>query len=63
MLSIGDLAHATGVSRRMLRHWEHERLLTPAAVDPSTGYRRYRDSQIGHVRAIAELRQLGFGLA
>ncbi|MFI5825544.1 MerR family DNA-binding transcriptional regulator, partial [Streptomyces rishiriensis] len=27
MLSIGEIAHRTGVSRRMLRHWEQEGLL------------------------------------
>lgn len=63
MLSIGEIAHSTGVSRRMLRHWESEGLLTPAVVDPVTGYRHFRDSQLGRVRAIAELRALGFGLA
>lgn len=63
MLSIGEIAHSTGVSRRMLRHWESEGLLAPALTDPVSGYRRYRDSQLGHVRAITELRALGFGLA
>ncbi len=64
MLSIGEFAHSTGVSRRMLRHWEGEGLLTPPAItDPVTGYRRYQDSQLGRVRAIAELRALGFSLA
>jgi DNA-binding transcriptional MerR regulator len=63
MLSIGEVAHSTGVSRRMLRHWEDEGLLTPAVIDPMTGYRRYQDSQLGRVRAITELRALGFGLA
>ena len=63
MLSIGEIAHSTGVSRRMLRHWESEGLLVPAVVDPLTGHRRYGESQPGRVRAIAELRALGFGLA
>lgn len=63
MLSIGEIAHRTGVSRRMLRHWEGEGLLTPAATDPVTGYRRYQDSQLGRVRVITRLRALGFGLA
>ena len=62
-MSIGEIAHSTGVSRRMLRHWEGEGLLTPATTDPVTGYRRYQDSQLGRVRAIMELRALGFGLA
>lgn len=62
MLSIGQIAHATGVSRRMLRHWEDVGLLVPAAVDEFTGYRRYARSQVGRVRAIAALRAVGFGL-
>ena len=62
MLSIGEIAHSTGVSRRMLRHWEELGLLEPAWVEESTGYRRYEQSQIGRVRAVASLRALGFGL-
>ncbi len=49
MLSIGEIAQATGVSRRMLRHWEDAGLLEPAYVDPGTGYRRYAASQTGRV--------------
>ena len=56
MLTIGDVAHRTGVSRRMLRHWEAEGLLEPAAIDPASGYRRYTPAQAGRVHAIAALR-------
>lgn len=62
MLSIGELAHRTGVSRRMLRHWETVGLLTPAEVDQRNGYRRYAPHQVGRVHAIAALRAVGFGL-
>jgi DNA-binding transcriptional MerR regulator len=62
MLSIGEVAHFTGVSRRMLRHWEEGGLITPASVDGSTGYRRYSRTQVGRVRAISALRSVGFGL-
>lgn len=62
MLSIGEIAHLTGVSRRMLRHWEEIGLIVPASIDESTGYRRYARSQVGRVRAIAALRSVGFGL-
>jgi DNA-binding transcriptional MerR regulator len=62
MLSIGDVAHFTGVSRRMLRHWEEVGLIVPASIDRHTGYRRYSRSQVGRVRAIAALRSVGFGL-
>ena len=47
MKIIGEIAHSTGVSRRILRHWEDEGLLTPAVTDPVTGYRRYQNSQLG----------------
>lgn len=62
MLSIGEVAHSTGVSRRQLRHWEDVGLLAPDSIDASTGYRRYAPSRLGRVRAIASLRALGFGL-
>lgn len=62
MLSIGEIAHASGVSRRMLRHWESAGLITPAEVDEFSGYRRYSTTQIGRARAIAALRAVGFGL-
>ena len=62
MLSIGELAHRTGVSRRMLRHWEEAGLIAPAEVDPWTGHRRYAPQQAGRVRAITALRAVDFGL-
>lgn len=62
MWSIGEIARSTGVSRRMLRHWERFGLVEPAAVDPATGYRRYAASQVGRVRTVASLRAVGFGL-
>ncbi|WP_246020869.1 MerR family transcriptional regulator [Arthrobacter echini] len=62
MLSIGEIAHAAGVSRRMLRHWESIGLIAPAEVDEFSGYRRYAVTQVGRARAIAALRAVGFGL-
>jgi len=62
MVSIGEIAHSTGVSRRMLRHWEQLGLIAPASIDASTGHRRYEPSQVGRVRTVAGLRALGFGL-
>src|SRR5699024_381434 len=46
-LSIGEIAHRTSTTRRMLRHWERLGLIQPAEVDPHTGYRRYAASQVG----------------
>ncbi|MET4099167.1 DNA-binding transcriptional MerR regulator [Agrococcus sp. UYP10] len=62
METIGQLAQRTGTSRRMLRHWEAQGLLVPAAVDPWTKQRRYASAQAGRVRAIAALREVGFRL-
>lgn len=62
MLSIGELAHRTGVSRRMLRHWDECGLVKPSTVDGRNGYRWYAPSQVGRVRAIVALRAVGFGL-
>lgn len=56
MWSIGEIPHATGVSRRTLRHRETVGLIAPAVVDDVTGYRRYAHSLFGKVRAIAALR-------
>ncbi|GAB3246435.1 hypothetical protein GCM10027425_01800 [Alteromonas gracilis] len=63
MLSIGEIAYVTGVSRRMLRHWEDVGLIDPAWVDEFTGYRRYARTQVGRVRTISALRSAGFPLA
>lgn len=62
MLSIGDLANQTGVSKRTLRHWDAVGLLTPSSVDPHTSYRWYAPSQAGRVHAIVALRTVGFDL-
>jgi len=40
-----------------LRHWHEVGLLTPAEVDPVSGYRRYHADQLGHTRLIHSLRQ------
>lgn len=63
MLSIGEIARITRVSRRMLRHWEEAGLIAPAAIDEHTGYRRYSRTQVGRIRAISALRSVDFALA
>jgi DNA-binding transcriptional MerR regulator len=61
-LTIGDFARATHVSVKMLRHYHRIGLLTPAAVDPRTGYRRYRPDQIPAAQVIRRFRQLDMPL-
>jgi DNA-binding transcriptional MerR regulator len=62
-LSIGDLARATGLTVRALRHYQDLGLLAPAAVDPATRYRAYGPEQLERAMAIARLRRLGLPLA
>lgn len=63
MLSIGDLARHSGVSVRMLRHYDALGLVVPVRVDPDTGYRWYTPSQLGRVTAALALRDLGLTIA
>lgn len=63
LMRIGDLARLGGVSVRMLRHYHEIGLLVPAHVDESTGYRSYGSGQLGALRSIVELKELGLSLA
>ena len=58
VLSIGSFSLVTGLSITALRHYDEVGLLTPAHVDPGTGYRRYRPDQVGEARLYATLRRL-----
>ena len=62
-LSIGDLARATGLTVRALRHYQDLGLLAPAGVDPATRYRAYGPEQLERTLTIARLRRLGLPLA
>jgi DNA-binding transcriptional MerR regulator len=62
-LSIGNLARASGLSVKAIRHYERVGLLTPHEVDPATGYRRYVSAQIEIARRIRRLRELDLPLA
>lgn len=57
-IGIGRFARMTGLSVGALRHYDEVGLLTPAEVDPATGYRRYARSQLEAAQAIARLRDL-----
>ena len=56
LLTIGRFAHISGFSVHTLRHYDDIGLLVPANVDPSTGYRRYRRTQVRDARLIQALR-------
>jgi len=55
-MTIGRFARLTGLSIGTLRHYDELGLLSPASVDPASGYRRYRPGQAGRARQIRMLR-------
>ena len=63
LLSIGVFARRSRLSMKALRLYDRRGLLTPADVDPDTGYRRYRESQLVTARLIVMLRRLNMPLA
>ncbi|MET9291753.1 MerR family transcriptional regulator [Streptomyces sp. NPDC003077] len=52
-MRIGELAHRTGTSERLLRYYEEQGLLQPARL-PS-GYRDYSEADVTTVRRIRSL--------
>lgn len=60
--SIGEFAVHTGMTAKTLRYYDERGLLTPAEVDPRTGYRRYTVAQIRPAATIAALRAAGMPL-
>lgn len=60
-MRIGELAVATGVSRRLLRYYEEQNLLRPVRL--ANGYREYSESDIAAVRHIRALLAAGLPTA
>lgn len=58
-MNIGDATAASGVSQRMIRHYEKIGLVPPPARRDS-GYRDYEDADVHRLRFIANARDLGF---
>lgn len=57
-LPIGRFARLCRLSVKQLRHYDELGLLTPARVDPDTGYRHYRPDQARAAMLIGLLRSL-----
>jgi DNA-binding transcriptional MerR regulator len=56
---IGDFARRCRLPVSTLRYYDRIGLLAPAAVDPSSGYRRYTAVQVPAAVLIARLRAIG----
>lgn len=58
-MKIGPASAASGVSQRMIRHYEKIGLV-PSAPRRDSGYRDYSDTEVHRLRFIANARDLGF---
>ena len=60
-LNIGGAAKASGVSAKMIRHYEEIGLI-PQARRTYSGYRTYSDKEVHTLRFIRQARKLGFSI-
>lgn len=58
-MNIGQAADASGISQRMIRHYEKIGLI-PAPLRRDSGYRDYDAADVARLRFVAHARDLGF---
>ena len=62
LLNIGEAAKRSGLSAKMIRHYEQIQLLRPAKRS-AAGYRQYNSQNMEILKFIRQARLLGFSMA